>query len=90
MAADDIQLLVGKILSDENFAQALVENPEKVLQENGIEPSIDLLQALEGVDADSLKNLAAAFNGNQAGTLIGVRHGLLTDYSNLDIDDFGF
>ena len=66
MASDDIQLLVGKILSDENFAQALVEDPEKVLQENGIEPSIDLLQALEGVDADSLKKLAAAFNGNQA------------------------
>jgi hypothetical protein len=66
MASDDIQFLVGKILSDPDFAQALVENPEKVLQENGIEPSIDLLKALDGVDAESLKNLAGAFDDNQA------------------------
>jgi hypothetical protein len=49
-----------------SIAQVLVENPEKVLQENGIEPSIDLLKALDGVDAESLKNLAAAFGDNQA------------------------
>jgi hypothetical protein len=66
MASNDIQFLVGKILSDPDFAQVLVENPEKVLQENGIEPSIDLLKALDGVDAESLKNLAAAFGDNQA------------------------
>ncbi|MDH3675601.1 MAG: Os1348 family NHLP clan protein [Anaerolineae bacterium] len=66
MASNDIQFLVGKILSDPDFAQALVKNPEKVLQENGIEPSIDLLKALDGVDAESLKNLAAAFGDNQA------------------------
>jgi hypothetical protein len=66
MASNDIQFLVGKILSDPDFAQALVKNPEKVLQENGIEPSIDLLKALDGVDAESLKNLADDFGDNQA------------------------
>ena len=62
----DIQILVGKILSDEEFAKALSENPEQALKEAGIEPTIDLLEALKGVDADSLQNLASAFGENQA------------------------
>ncbi len=66
MASEDLQLLVGKILSDENFARALADNPEKVLEDHGIEPTIDLLEALEGVDAESLKKLASAFGENQA------------------------
>ena len=62
----DIQTLVGKILSDENFARALAENPEQALQDAGIEPTIDLLDALKGIDAESLKNLASAFGQDQA------------------------
>ena len=65
-SSDDLQKLVGKILSDETFAQALAENPEQTLEENGIEPTLDLLDALKNVDADSLKNLAASFKDNQA------------------------
>jgi hypothetical protein len=63
---DDLQTLIGKILADENFAQALAENPERTLEEAGIEPNIDLVEALKGVDAQALKNLAAAFGENQA------------------------
>ncbi len=62
----DLQTLVGKILSDEKFVEALAENPEKTLQEAGISPTVDLLKALKDVDADSLKNLAAAFGDDQA------------------------
>ncbi len=62
----DLQTLVGKILSDEKFAEALAENPEEALQEAGINPTVDLLEALKDVDADSLKNLAAAFGDDQA------------------------
>ena len=62
----DLQNLVGKILSDEKFAEALAKNPEQALQEAGIDPTIDLVEALKGVDAESLKNLAAAFGENQA------------------------
>ena len=62
----DLQTLVGKILSDEKFAEALAKNPEQALQEAGIDPTIDLVEALKGVDAESLKNLAAAFGENQA------------------------
>ena len=66
MASEDLQILVGKILSDEEFAQELAENPRQALEENGIEPTIDLLEALEDVDAESLKKLAAAFSENKA------------------------
>lgn len=62
----DLQLLVGKILSDEDFAAALVKNPEKTLNKAGIEPTVDLLEALQGVDVESLKDLAASFGENKA------------------------
>ncbi|MEW5958793.1 MAG: Os1348 family NHLP clan protein [Chloroflexota bacterium] len=62
----DLQLLVGKILSDEKFAVALAEDPEKTLREAGIEPTIDLLDALQGVDAESLRKLATNFGEHQA------------------------
>ncbi len=62
----DLQLLVGKILSDEDFAAALVDNPEKTLNKAGIEPTVDLLEALQDVDVESLKDLAASFGENKA------------------------
>ncbi len=62
----DLQTLIGKILSDEEFAKALSENPEQALRDANIEPNVDLLDALQGVDAESLKSLAAAFGDNQA------------------------
>ncbi|MCG3209191.1 MAG: hypothetical protein FOGNACKC_02810 [Anaerolineae bacterium] len=62
----DLQLLVGKILSDEDFAAALVDNPEKTLNKAGIEPTVDLLEALQDVDVESLKELAASFGENKA------------------------
>ncbi len=64
--AADIQELVGKILSDENFARALAENPEKALADAGIAPTVDLIDALQGVDADALQRMAATFKDNQA------------------------
>ena len=62
----DLQLLVGKILSDQDFAKALSENREEALQKAGIEPTIDLLEALQGVDGESLQKLAANFGEQQA------------------------
>lgn len=66
MMSTDLQLLVGKILSDEKFAKALAEKPEQTLREAGIEPTIDLIEALKDVDAASLQKLAASFGENQA------------------------
>lgn len=62
----DLQLLVGKILSDEDFAVGLAEKPEETLREAGIEPNIDLLDALQDVDAEALRQLAANFGEHQA------------------------
>jgi hypothetical protein len=62
----DLQALVGKILSDEDFAKALAKNPEQALKDAGIEPTVDLLEALQDVDAESLQSLASAFGENQA------------------------
>jgi hypothetical protein len=63
---DELQTLVGKILSDEKFVEALAQNPQQALDDAGISPTVDLLDALKGVDSDSLKKLAAAFDDNQA------------------------
>lgn len=62
----DVKILVEKILSDEAFAKSLVNNPEQTLRNAGIEPTIDLLEALKGVDFESLKKLAATFDEEQA------------------------
>ena len=62
----DLQLLVGKILEDQEFTKTLAENPQVALEEAGIEPTIDLLDALNGVDAESLQQLAASFGDQKA------------------------
>ncbi len=65
----DFQTLVGKAISDEKFAQALVSDPEKALKEAGIQPTAEMLEALRGVDAAAIRRLAQAFGDNKAGTL---------------------
>lgn len=64
--AADLQTLVEKILSDKEFAKKLAENPEQTLEEAGIERTVDLLDALQGVDPESLQELATAFDENKA------------------------
>lgn len=65
----DFQTLVGKAISDEKFAQALVSDPEKALKAAGIQPTPEMLEALRGVDAAAIRRLAQAFGDNKAGTL---------------------
>lgn len=62
----DFQTLVGKAMSDEKFAQALVDNPEQALRSAGIEPTPEMLEALRGVDAAAIRRLAEAFGDNKA------------------------
>ena len=66
ISLDDLQTLIGKILSDERFAKALAEQPEQTLREAGLEPTPELLAALQEVDVASMQQLAATFN--QEGT----------------------
>jgi len=63
----DFEKLVNKAVSDEGFAQELADNPEKALRSEGIEPTPEMLDALNGVDVASIKKLAAAFGENKAG-----------------------
>ena len=65
----DFQALVGKALSDEKFAQALVDDPEKALREAGIEPTPEILEALKGVDAVAIRKLAQAFSDDKAASV---------------------
>ncbi len=62
----DLQTLIGKAMSDENFAKALAADPEKALREAGIEPTPEMLEALKGIDAASIQKLAQAFGEDKA------------------------
>ncbi len=62
----DFQTLVGKVMSDEAFARALIDNPEKALKEVGVEPTPEILEALKGVDVATLQKLAQAFGDQKA------------------------
>jgi anaerobic selenocysteine-containing dehydrogenase len=62
----DIQMLVGKALSDEGFVKKLVANPEGALKEVGVEATPEMIEALKGIDVESLKKLAAAFGQDKA------------------------
>ncbi len=62
----NLQKLVGKILEDETFVDALARNPKQALEDAGIEPTLDLLEALEGVDPNQVKQMAATFGKDQA------------------------
>ncbi|MCF2151397.1 Os1348 family NHLP clan protein [Desmonostoc muscorum LEGE 12446] len=62
----DLQAVVGRVLSDESFAQRLVESPEATLREVGVEPTPEVLEALQGVDIQAMQQLAAAFGQDKA------------------------
>jgi hypothetical protein len=62
----DVQALITKVLSDDQFAQELVSDPQATLVANGIEPSPQILGALKGIDVASIRRLAKAFGGDKA------------------------
>ncbi len=64
--ANPFQTLVGKALGDPAFCAALVKDPKRVLRENGVEPTPEILDALSGLDASSVQKLAVVFSKDQA------------------------
>lgn len=62
----DFQTLVSKVMTDEAFVNALASNPEKALKDAGITPTAEMLDALKGVDAAAIKNLAASMGEEKA------------------------
>lgn len=66
MSQTDFQKLIEKALADESFAQTLQDNPGEALKSVGIEATPEMLDAMQGVDVESLKNLASTFGDERA------------------------
>lgn len=62
----DFAHLVGKAAFDPAFARRLREAPSEALRDIGIEPTEEVLTALEEVDLDSIEALAGAL-GDERG-----------------------
>jgi hypothetical protein len=62
----NVEALVKRVMTEEAFAQALVDRPEETLREVGVEPTPQILEALNNVDVDALRALVAAFDVDEA------------------------
>jgi hypothetical protein len=56
-----LQEIAIRVISDDTFAQALLANPEEVLRAEGIEPTPEMIEAVNGIELEELRNLSAAF-----------------------------
>ena len=74
MSQNDFQKLVEKVMSDDAFAKALAENPAETLKSVGIEATPEMLDAMKGVDAESLKQMVASFGDDRAALLRDISH----------------
>ncbi len=61
-----LERVVNRALSEESFCQALADDPEGTLRSEGVEPTPEMIAALQGLDAESIQKLAAAFGKEQA------------------------
>ena len=66
MSQSDFQKVIDRIMTDEAFAKSLSENPAATLRGVGIEATPEMIDAMQGVDAASLKQLAASFGDDRA------------------------
>lgn len=62
----DVEALVRRVLTDDDFAQTLVEHPEETLRKEGVEPTPEMLEALAKVDVEAVRQLAASFDKEDA------------------------
>lgn len=56
-----LQEIAIRIITDDAFAQSLLADPEQVLRAEGVEPTPEMLDVINGIDIDELRNLTAAF-----------------------------
>ena len=57
-----IEDVVLKIMTDTTFAEELLANPKTILEREGVEPTDEILEVLQGLDVDALRVLAEKFN----------------------------
>ena len=62
----DIPALIERVLTDDAFVQKLLEFPETTLREVGVEPTREILDALSGLDVETVRKLAASFDDENA------------------------
>ena len=60
MKQKEFDLLEKKILSDKDFVKSLMENPEQALDREGIRLTMEVLEAIKGVDRAAFEKLIAA------------------------------
>ncbi|MCB0103159.1 MAG: hypothetical protein H6635_10160 [Anaerolineales bacterium] len=60
MKQKEFDLLEKKILSDKDFVKSLMENPEQALDREGIRLTMEVLEAIKGVDGAAFEKLIAA------------------------------
>lgn len=62
----DIPALIERVLTDDEFVRKLLDLPEKTLREFGVEPTSEILDALSGLDIQTVRKLAASFDDENA------------------------
>jgi len=62
----DFATLVSKALNDEEFRSALTADPAGTLSANGIEPTDEMVAAIQNLDSEAIRKLAHAFGTQQA------------------------
>ena len=64
--AAQLQTLIGRVMTDEQFAKTLVADPQSALKSAGIEPTAEILDALKGLDVGAVRRMASAFGEDRA------------------------
>lgn len=59
-----IEDVILKLMTDKNFAEALLANPETMLRNEGIEPTEEILQVLGSLKTEELMLMAEKFNSD--------------------------
>lgn len=63
---DKLDPLLHQVLTDPSFCARFLEAPGDVLRAHGVEPTDDLLEAVQGLDVPTLQKLAKAFRSHPA------------------------
>jgi hypothetical protein len=58
--------VMNKLVNDRDFAAALVADPEGTLRANGVEPTPEMVAALQGLEPAAVERLANAFGKSAA------------------------
>ena len=64
MSGIDFSYLSNKVLHDPAFVEGLAENPEEVLNEIGLNPTREILDAIKNLNTKSIVRVAQEFSSN--------------------------